>query len=733
MRDPGGDLMATFSRAGVHIRQGKAWLEMRWVAVGTSSQLLPVRATTPEARTNRVTFERGNLVEWWTNTGLGLEQGFELAKPPARSQGPLTLALRIGGSLRAIIERGHKGVDLLGAGGGVVIRYSRLAASDARDHPLHSWLELHGSRLLLRVNAERAAYPVTIDPVVQAAALTASDGQPGDGLGNSMAMSGSTVVAGAPQAPVSGNSRQGAVYVFTKPASGWTNATQVAKLTASDGSMNERLGFSVGVSDSTIVAGAEATIAGRPDQGAIYVFTKPASGWANATQAAKLTASDGAAYDDLGLSVAIAGDTVVAGAPKAAIGGLAGVGSNNAQGAVYLFTKPVLGWTDATQSAKLTASDGASSDDLGQSVAVSGATVVAGAPEAAVEGRQHQGAAYVFREPPLRWADSTQTVKLTALDGSHDDALGYSVAVSGTTIVAGSPGAGINGHARAGALYAFTAPGGDWRSGREAAKLTASDGASMDNLGSTLTISGSSIVAGTPYASVGPGANHQGAAYLFTEPPGGWVSATQTAKLVGTSTTNDFLGYSVATNGADVVTGAPFAPASTDRIGPGVAYVFLARPAASAPHLSGVFESARRWRIGTSLPQVARRRGAAVGTTFGFTLDVTASVTFDFRARLSGRAAHGRCRMLTRRTLRRRACRRVRAATLRVAAHAGLNTVRFEGRLPQGSSLRPGHYEVALTAVNAVGASDPAVLSFIVVAGRHTRTARFVHTVAAVN
>ena len=92
------------------------------------------------------------------------------------------------------------------------------------------------------------------------------------------------------------------------------------------------LGASVAISGNTIVAGApEATVNGNPDQGAVYVFVKPRGGWQDATQTAKLTASDGAAGDGLGgigsfgfawfneNDVGISGDTVVAGAVNATV------------------------------------------------------------------------------------------------------------------------------------------------------------------------------------------------------------------------------------------------------------------------------------------------------------------------------------------------------------------------------------------------------------------------------
>jgi hypothetical protein len=139
------------------------------------------------------------------------------------------------------------------------------------------------------------------------------------------------------------------------------------------------------------VAGAfDAIVGGNLDQGAAYVFVKPRPGWADRTQTAKLTASDGASDNLLGLSVAISRDTVVAGAD------LATVGANASQGAAYVFVKPGSGWADRTQTAKLTASDGASLDRLGVSVAVSGGTVIAGAPGATVGASLFQGAAYVF-------------------------------------------------------------------------------------------------------------------------------------------------------------------------------------------------------------------------------------------------------------------------------------------------------------------------------------------------
>ena len=129
-----------------------------------------------------------------------------------------------------------------------------------------------------------------------------------------MSASGDTIVIGAPENNAKG-SESGAAYVFVKPSGGWDDTTQTAKLTASDGAAEDWFGISVSASGDTIVVGAQWNDAKGNDSGAAYVFVKPSEGWHDATQTAKLTASDEAAYDEFGASVSVAGDTIVTGAP----------------------------------------------------------------------------------------------------------------------------------------------------------------------------------------------------------------------------------------------------------------------------------------------------------------------------------------------------------------------------------------------------------------------------------
>lgn len=200
---------------------------------------------------------------------------------------------------------------------------------------------------------------------------------------------------------------------------------------------------------STIVAGARGhTVGGNHGAGAVYVFSEPAAGWANRTQTAELTASNGAAGDSLGGSVAVDGSTIVAGAP-----GQPNVSYNSSPGVVYVFSEPAGAWANATQTAELTASDRANSDGLGQSVAVDGSTIAAGAPNHRVGGNRQQGAVYVFSEPAGGWSNASQTSELTDWHGVAENVFGYSVAVSGSAITVGAHKLSAAGPNSAGAVY----------------------------------------------------------------------------------------------------------------------------------------------------------------------------------------------------------------------------------------------------------------------------------------
>ncbi|PXF62173.1 MAG: hypothetical protein C4B59_00750 [Candidatus Methanogaster sp.] len=162
------------------------------------------------------------------------------------------------------------------------------------------------------------------------------------------------------------------------------NAAEV-KITASDGAAYDRFGASVAISGDCVVVGAYEDADAGNDSGSAYIFKRDGTAWA---QEAKITASDGAAYDHFGASVAVSGDCAVLGAWR---DGDTGPWS----GSSYIFTRDGTTWTEQ---AKITASDGAAEDVFGSSVAISGDYVVVGADHDDDVGT-NSGSAYIYDIP----------------------------------------------------------------------------------------------------------------------------------------------------------------------------------------------------------------------------------------------------------------------------------------------------------------------------------------------
>ena len=325
----------------------------------------------------------------------------------------------------------------------------------------------------------------------QAAKLVATDGASSDYFGYSVAIDGDTAVIGAYGDDDKGNA-SGSAYVFTRDVSGtWT---QQAKLLAADGAVDDAFGVSIAIDGNTAVIGAPQDKDKGIYSGSVYVYTRDVSGaW---TQQAKLLANDGAAYDRFGYSVSISSDTVLIGA----------CGDDGYSGSTYVFTRDVGGtWT---QQAKLLAADGAPGDYFGYSVAISGDTALIGADRDDSKGKL-SGSAYVFtRDIGGTW---TQQAKLFAADGAPYDLFSYSVAISGDTVLIGAYGDDDKGNA-SGSAYVFTRDvSGTWT---QQAKLLAADGAANDGFGYSVAISGDTVLIGA-YGDDDKGSD-SGSVYVFS-------------------------------------------------------------------------------------------------------------------------------------------------------------------------------------------------------------------------
>ena len=513
-------LAINFTRLGVELESHNLRLGLETRGYGYGDAMLPLSAAAPHLNHNRVEYRHRGVTEWYENGPMGLEQGFLLAESPGNARKgrnqPLTLALAISGDLLAALEpagpdKKSSALTLTRKNRQAALRYTGLSARDATGRELRSWLELRGKRLLLRVEDGGARYPVVVDPWIQQAELTPSDGGDYDHFGWSVAISGSTIVVGAVCHPGTStdcaagySGGAGAAYVFAESGGTWS---QQQELTASDGAPDDWFGNSVAVDGSTVVVGAPHHMVGsNANQGAAYVFMQSGTTW---SQQAELTASDGAARDNFGISVAVNGSTAVVAALNHA------GGSNASHGAAYVFVQSATTWG---QEAELTSSGGATGDNFGRSVAVSGGVVVVGSPGPKfTPSSTYAGAAYVFVQSGTSWS---QQVELTASDGAARDNFGISVAVDGSTALVGA----LNHNGAQGAAYVFVQSGTTWS---QQAELTASDGGTGEaQLGTSVAVSGSEAVAGAPWHSDASN-KWQGAAYVFA--PGAITVALPTS------------------------------------------------------------------------------------------------------------------------------------------------------------------------------------------------------------
>ncbi|MHC1730133.1 MAG: hypothetical protein AB9866_29740 [Syntrophobacteraceae bacterium] len=306
---------------------------------------------------------------------------------------------------------------------------------------------------------------------IKQAKLVAGDGAGGDSFGRSVGLSGDTIVVGAPGDDVKG-SNSGSAYVFVRTNGVWKKQ---ARLVPSDGGAGDSFGSSVAISGSRIVVGAPGDDDKGANAGAAYVFVRSNGAW---SMEKKLRGN--AEGDTFGV-VAISSNTIVIGSP-----GNDDNGANAGSAYIYFLSDGI--WKSQK---KLLPSDGAPGDSFGCSVGINLDTVVIGARGKDIKGSS-SGAAYVAVRSDGVWGGLK---RLLAPDGAEYDLFGQSVAVSGSSILVGAPGDDDKG-AKAGAAYLFTRSStGSWQL---KGKLLAGSGAAGDSFGSSVYIYGSKVVVGAP-------------------------------------------------------------------------------------------------------------------------------------------------------------------------------------------------------------------------------------------
>jgi hypothetical protein len=369
--------------------------------------------------------------------------------------------------------------------------------------------------------------------------LLPSDGAASDYFGYSVSLDGDTALIGAYYDEDNGE-HSGSAYVFTRTGTTWA---QQAKLLALDGTAYDLFGSSVSLSGDTALIGAVDDDNGV-DSGSAYVFTRTGTTW---TQQTKLLASDGAADDLFGYSVALSGDTALIGA----------VCDDDGRGSAYVFARTDTTWT---LQQKLLSPDGTINDFFGGSLSLSGDTALISVHGDDDNGAQ-SGSAYVFTRSGTTWA---QQAKLLASDGAAIDYFGYSVSLDGDTALIGADGDDDNG-VDSGSAYVFTRTGTTWT---QQAKLLASDGAVYDSFGWSVSLSGDTALIGTPFDD--DNGNSSGSAYVFTRIGTSWI---QPAKLLAADgAAADRFGWRVSLSGNTALFGVRWD--EDNGVNSGSAYVF---------------------------------------------------------------------------------------------------------------------------------------------------------------
>ncbi|MCP4039292.1 MAG: hypothetical protein GY733_20295, partial [bacterium] len=613
------NLRTYFAPSGIRVHDrtaagSPALLGLAWVGLGRGQLLAPVAPGEVTSEGARVEIRRPDLLEWYTNSPAGLEQGFTLFERP-QGEGALALELEVERASASL--RGER--VILATPVGRRLAYAKLAVVDATGATVASHLEVPDPGHVRLVVADAGAlYPLTIDPLLTETADTLLEAnQTSAELGISVSGAGDTngdgyadVIVGAFTYDA-GESNEGAAFVFLGGASGIADSnptTAAAQLESNQG--GAYLGYSVsGAGDTNgdgyddVIVGAYAYAAGQSDEGAAFVFLGSASGIADGnptTAAAQLESNQ--VTGQLGISVSSAGDTNGDGYGDVIIGAPYYDAGLSDEGAAFVFLGSASGIADGnpTTAAAQLESDQASAH-LGRDVAAAGDTNGDGYADVIVgaayydAGQSDEGAAFVFLGSASGIADGNPTTAAAQLESDQASAwLGTSVSGAGDTngdgyadVIVGAL-AYAAGETDEGAAFVFVGSASgivDGNPTTAAAQLESNQASAY--LG--ISVSGAGDVDGDGYADVIVGASQydagqsdEGAAFVFLGGALGIVDGNPTtaAAQLESDQASAYLGISVSgagdTNGdgyADVIVGADYYDAG--EFDEGAAFVFL--------------------------------------------------------------------------------------------------------------------------------------------------------------
>ena len=638
-RNPGQQWTTTFDGRGfLATPKSGDWtwgLELDGYGVGGGH--VSIRGQTPAIRAEgqRLTYQwDSTLQEWWVNDPRGLEHGYTLARrpePPSPDAvaSPLSLLLNTRGTLSPRVGDDALGVHFQDESGTTVLKYAGLKAWDADGRALATRFEAAGDgQVRLLVEDRAARYPITIDPLARQAFAKASGtsnfGGAENQFGFAVAVTSDTVVIGAPyedsssmgvnSTPDEGALDAGAAYVFARSGTTWSQQAYLKPASVGDSQAGDNFGYSVSISGDTVAIGApfedssSLGVNSLPDEGssgagAAYVFVREGTTWSQQAYLKPASVGTRQAGDSFGEAVAVSGEVLVVGAnfedsSTTGINNLANESAVNA-GAAYVFARNGTIWTQQATLKPAAIGTTQVGDQFGFKVAVSGDTVVIGAVgedsdttginSKPNENGNRSGAAYVYVRDGTTWSQQAYLKPAAVGTTQFQDQFGFSVKVSGDTVVIGAPfedssvlgpnNTPDEGAPDAGAAYVFTRSGTTWS--QQAYLKPAAVGATQEDdlFGVSVDVSGDTVVVGALFEDGGStainsspdeGASASGAAYVFVRSGSTWnQQAYVKAAAIGSTQEGDQFGRAVAISGDTLVVGAPFEDSGTMGINSG--------------------------------------------------------------------------------------------------------------------------------------------------------------------
>lgn len=359
--------------------------------------------------------------------------------------------------------------------------------------------------------------------------------EPNDNWGSSIDIDGDYAIIGAPNDDIEQDTNQGSAYIYHRENGVWN---EQYKLTVNNpGAPHDHFGTSVAISGNYAIVGAPDSDLGLIDRGNAYIFLRNGVNW---NQIARLRAFDANAGAHFGFAVDIDGDYAVVGAPDA-----------DTEGKAYIFFRDSAWITNQPYQAKLSGifdpSGALVGESFGWCVSIDSNEVAIGDPKMDMLGGVDRGIGYIF----YRLLDTLWSISGTFFPAavSANDQFGNSVDLEGDYCVFGSHRDDIGSNASQGSAYVFYKDSGWMFDQQQQAKLTAPDGLAMDAFGTSVSISGDHIIAGSPNKNIESFAD-AGGAYLYKRNGTAWPlirnvedESPKASAVFGTVT--DINGYNV--------------------------------------------------------------------------------------------------------------------------------------------------------------------------------------------